>query len=177
MQTPTGDGLRPATEEEKRFAIKPLYNTNESMVQAGRRTPPHPDLPRRLSLSPWTPPPLAPLSLSPHLHPANGCLVQGLEAMWATKTPLEAFTTLSKPDVTVTNKNDKDEQVHMPCQRIPVLSSMHLSYAHTDASSTIVHGVASVSSASCPRSCSLTSACGPWNHSHGWRRDLASDAH
>ena len=42
--------------------------------------------------------------------------VQGIDdlrliEMWATKTPLEAFTVLSRPDVSVTNQSDKDSQL------------------------------------------------------------------
>ena len=68
MQTVREDGLQPATQDEKRFTIVPIYNTNES-------------------------------------------LVQGLQAMWANNTPLEAFSTLSKPDVIVTNASDKTDQL------------------------------------------------------------------
>ena len=68
MQTATNGGLRPATPAEERFTIKPIYNTNDS-------------------------------------------LIQGLKAMWAINTPVQAFATLQKPDVTVTNASDKTEQL------------------------------------------------------------------
>ena len=37
--------------------------------------------------------------------------VQGLINIWAAKTPQEAFEILSKPDITVTNQSDKDNQL------------------------------------------------------------------
>ena len=62
------DGLRPATEAERRCEIRPIYNTTQNMSEA-------------------------------------------LTAIWATKTPAEAFATLAKPDVTVTNLSDKHQQL------------------------------------------------------------------
>ena len=68
MQLITPEGLRSATEAERRFTIVPIYNTNANMIH-------------------------------------------GLLAMWADQTPQQAHTTLSQPDVTVTNKSDKAMQL------------------------------------------------------------------
>lgn len=38
-------------------------------------------------------------------------MAEALTAIWATKSPAEAFATLAKPDVTVTNQSDKDGQL------------------------------------------------------------------
>ena len=42
---------------------------------------------------------------------ANANMVDGLLAMWAQRTPDEAYRLLASPDVTVTNRRDKDEQL------------------------------------------------------------------
>ena len=42
---------------------------------------------------------------------ANSSIAKALVEMWAEKTPEEAHIILSKPDVTVTNQSDKDEQL------------------------------------------------------------------
>ena len=68
MQTATKDGLRPATEAERRCEIRCIYTATQNMAEA-------------------------------------------LTTIWATKTPAEAFATLAKPDVTVTNESDKEQQL------------------------------------------------------------------
>ena len=68
MQTATKDGLRPATEAQRRCEIRCIYTATQNMAEA-------------------------------------------LTAIWATKTPAEAFATLAKPDVTVTNESDKEQQL------------------------------------------------------------------
>ena len=45
------------------------------------------------------------------IYNSNENMCKGLEDIWAKKTPAQAFETLSKPDVTVTNKSDKEEQL------------------------------------------------------------------
>eukprot|EP00322_Chrysochromulina_rotalis_P028568 CAMPEP_0115832758 /NCGR_PEP_ID=MMETSP0287-20121206/2823_1 /TAXON_ID=412157 /ORGANISM="Chrysochromulina rotalis, Strain UIO044" /LENGTH=321 /DNA_ID=CAMNT_0003286153 /DNA_START=140 /DNA_END=1105 /DNA_ORIENTATION=+ len=45
------------------------------------------------------------------IHGANRTMADGLVAMWATRTPTDAYTLLSEPDVTVTNQSDKDLQL------------------------------------------------------------------
>ena len=36
---------------------------------------------------------------------------EGLKALWATRTPQQAYDLLKEPDVTVTNQSDKDMQL------------------------------------------------------------------
>ena len=45
------------------------------------------------------------------IYNTNEYNVKGLMALWASKTPAEAYGTLLKPDVTVTNASDKAEQL------------------------------------------------------------------
>ena len=45
------------------------------------------------------------------IYNSNENMCKGLEDIWAKKTPAQAFETLSKPDVAVTNKSDKKEQL------------------------------------------------------------------
>lgn len=42
---------------------------------------------------------------------ANSILVSALRAMWANKTPEDAFEILKQGDVTVTNQSDKEQQL------------------------------------------------------------------
>ena len=46
------------------------------------------------------------------IYNAGGGMAGELVRMWASKTPAEAFQTLSQPDVSVTNQSDKE--VHLP---------------------------------------------------------------
>ena len=45
------------------------------------------------------------------MYNANKIFATYLRDMWAKKTPQQAFDFLSKPDVTVTNQSDKDNQL------------------------------------------------------------------
>ena len=45
------------------------------------------------------------------IYNSNENMCNGLEDIWAKKTPAQAFVTLSSPDVAVTNKSDKKEQL------------------------------------------------------------------
>ena len=45
------------------------------------------------------------------IYNTNDSMTKGLEDIWANKNPAQAFETLSKPDVTVTNKSDKEDQL------------------------------------------------------------------
>ena len=45
------------------------------------------------------------------IYNTNDELVRGIRALWSNKSPEDAFRTLAKPDVTVTNQADKDNQL------------------------------------------------------------------
>lgn len=45
------------------------------------------------------------------IHGANNITGESLKAMWATRTPQEAYDLLKEPDVTVTNQSDKTVQL------------------------------------------------------------------
>ena len=45
------------------------------------------------------------------IHGANNITGESLKAMWASRTPQEAYDLLKEPDVTVTNQSDKDTQL------------------------------------------------------------------
>ena len=45
------------------------------------------------------------------IYNTNQNMAEALTEIWATKTPAQAFVTLAKPDVTVTNQSDKDGQL------------------------------------------------------------------
>ena len=45
------------------------------------------------------------------IYGANSMMIESLYAMWASRNPQEAYSMLAKPDVTVTNASDKEEQL------------------------------------------------------------------
>ena len=51
------------------------------------------------------------------IYNSNENMCKGLEDIWAKKTPAQAFVTLSSPDVAVTNKSDKKEQLPKKTER------------------------------------------------------------